>query len=198
MKKTVCPRCGAINLEKFVTFPHCAGCAALLVSPRAEERAPHESIWRRPLRAGLWASLVGIALAGAMAMSFSTPEPGEPEQMLIYAQIPRQARMGRVMVCRLGLDSVRSDGRAPGELREVSWTLARGAERDWSVVSVSPSPNSFTRRNGRPAWHYRSWPIESPWSVRLQPRARGRRVLVGAASAAEHLPLPWRTTVTVR
>ena len=195
MKKIVCPRCGVVNLEKFVTFPHCAGCSALLPGAREPQRA---SIWRRPLRVGFWASLVGIALAGAVALSFSVSEPGEPQQLILYAQLPRQARLGEVLVCRLGIDSVGSGGREAASLNEVSWRLARSNERDWSVVSVSPAPDSPPPSLRRAGWVYRRWPIEQRWTLRLRARARGQRPLAIIANASEHFPVQWRTIVTVR
>lgn len=195
MKKIVCPRCGVVNLDKFVTFPHCAGCSALLPGAREPQRA---SIWRRPLRAGFWASLVGIALAGAVALSFSASEPGEPRQLIVYAQLPRQARVGEVLVCRLGIDSLSSGGRQAAILREVSWRLARSSEREWSVVSVSPAPDAPDPSLRRAAWMYGRWPVEERWVLRLRPRSRGQRRLAIIANASEHFPVQWRTTVTVR
>lgn len=195
MKKIVCPHCGVVNLEKFVTFPHCAGCSALLPQAREPQRA---SIWRRPLRAGFWVSLVGLALAGAVALSFSASEPGEPQQLIVYAQLPRHARLGQVLVCRMGLESVRSDGREPLVLREVSWQLARSVEREWSIVGISPAPDLQERRPGQAASVYHRWPVEERWVVRLRPRARGRRPLAILASASDHFPVQWRTIVTVR
>jgi len=195
VKKIVCPRCGVVNLEKFVTFPHCAGCSALLPQAREPSRA---SIWRRPLRAGFWASLVGLALAGVVALSFSEPERGEPQQLIVYPQLSRHVHVGGVLVCRIGLESVRSDGREPDVLRDVSWQLPVSVERDWRVVSVSPTPDEQTRRVGKPLWIYHRWPSEERWSLRLQPRSSGRRLLAITANAADHFPIQWRTIVTVR
>lgn len=195
MKKITCPRCGVVNLEKFVTFPHCAGCAALLPHSREPQLA---SIWRRPLRAGFWASLVGLALAGVVALSFSASEPGKPQTLTLYARLPRHARLDEVLVCRLGLDSVRPDGRAVGVLHEVSWQLARSVEREWRVVGVSPTPDAQDTRGGRVAWLYRRWPTEERWIVHLRARGRGPRALGIIANAADHFPVQWRTTVTVR
>ena len=200
MKKIVCPRCGVVNLEKFVTFPHCAGCSALLPNARAPRRA---SVWRRPLRAGFWAGLVGIAMAGAVALSFSpseTRESHEPQKLIVYAQLARQARLGEVVVCQLGIDSA-GNGAENSVLHDVSWRLARSSERDWRVVSVSPlSDASDTPAIGsvHNAWVYRRWTTEERWTLRLQPRARGKRPLAIVAKASDHFPIQWRTTVTVR
>lgn len=195
MKKIVCPRCGVVNLEKFVTFPHCAGCSALLPGAREPMRG---SVWRRPLRVGFWASLVGLALAGAVALSFSAREAEQPQQLVLYAQLPRQARLGQVLVCRLGVDSRGSDEGEGAILREVSWRLARSSERDWNVLGVSPEPDAQDHSLSRAAWVYSRWPVGERCILRLQPRTRGARALAIIASAREHFPVQWRTTVTVR
>jgi len=195
VKKIVCPQCGTINLEKFVTFPHCAGCSALLTTSREAGRV---SIWRRPLRAGFWASLVGLALAGVVALSFSDSQPGEPQRLIVYPQLSRHVRLGEVLACQMGLESVRGDGREAGLLREVSWQLPRSVERDWRVVSVSPAPDAQARRVGKPMWIYHRWAAEERWSLRLQPRSAGRRVLAITAGASGHFPVQWRAVITVR
>jgi hypothetical protein len=195
VKKIECPRCGTVNLEKFLTFPHCAGCSALLPDRRALAR---ESVWRRPVGAGLWMSLVGLALAGVVALSFSSREPGEPRQMRVFGQFPRRAALGDELMCRLELDSTRVDGSNSGDLRGVSWQLARSAERYWVVVGVSPTPDASERRAGRVVWVYHQWPADERWSVRLRPRASGQLPLAVIAKAQDHYPAPWRGTLSVR
>jgi hypothetical protein len=195
VKKIVCPQCGAINLEKFVTFPNCAGCSALLPLAREPARA---SIWRRPLRVGFWASLVGVALAGVMALSFSAAEPNDPAHLVLYAQASRQISLDGVLVCSLSLEAVRADGRDAGALREVAWQVARRVERDWIVVSVSPRPDSRSERGVKVAWIYSQWPSEERWVLRLRPRARGRHAIAISANAPGHFPVQWKANVTVR
>ncbi len=147
MKKVVCPACGLVNLEKFVTYPHCAACGAPLADA-PDEKLP---LWKRPLSAPLWATVLGLCCAGlGVAGILATRETRLPEdkQLVVYVQTPRHLRVGQVGQVQLGLDSVEEEG-ASGDLNDLQLRLPSSLLRDFVVASIAPMPRGqFQRRNG--------------------------------------------------
>lgn len=148
MKKIVCPTCGKVNFEAFVTYPHCAECGTLL--PDAKESAPR-SFWKRPIGASWWIGLLGLA---AVALAFSvallrtsTPLSG---QLLVYGSLQRHLRVDAQTVMRLKLDTVASGSRLrKATLQQVEIRIPSAFLEDWTLLSIEPEPKEiFTRGNG--------------------------------------------------
>ncbi|MDF2440012.1 MAG: hypothetical protein JWN98_996, partial [Abditibacteriota bacterium] len=135
MKKIVCPRCGAVNLEKFLSFPNCAGCAARLPY---QESTPPEPFWRRPLRVWLWVILAGGAAIGALgAAAWLQTEPPRFAQILVYGHVPGRVTVGRTFHCRLTLDEV-FDSSPSHRFRNVRVRVPYSPDAIFEVVAVTP------------------------------------------------------------
>lgn len=148
MKKIVCPSCGKVNFEAFVTFPHCAECGALL--PDVKEPAP-KSLWRRPVGTLWWISLLGVAaVAVAISVTLLGSNEVEQDQLLIYGTMQRHLHVGSQTVMKLTLDTV-SEGnvlRKPS-IHNVELRIPSELLKSWTLVSIEPSPKStFRRGNG--------------------------------------------------
>ena len=148
MKKIVCPSCGKVNFEAFVTYPHCAECGALL--PDANESAP-KSFWRRPVGTLWWISLLGAAaVAVAISVTLLGHTDVEQDQLLVYGTLQRHLHVGSQTVMQLTLDTV-SEGnvlRKPS-LTNVELRIPSQLLNDWTLVSMEPAPKStFKRGNG--------------------------------------------------
>jgi len=148
MKKIVCPSCGKVNFEAFVTYPHCAECGALL--PDAKEAEP-KSFWRRPVGTLWWISLLGAAaVAVAISITLLGHTEVEQDQLLVYGTLQRHMHVGSQTVMQLTLDTVAEGNvlRKPS-LRNVELRIPSQLLNDWTLVSIEPSPKStFKRGNG--------------------------------------------------
>jgi hypothetical protein len=194
VKKIICPQCGAVNLEKFVTYPHCAGCSLLLSS---EGEGPGEalSLWQKPLRVGLWASLLGAALLGIVAVATREIGEQEAEQLLIFGAAPRRASTTQSVTCRLNFDALEAP--APQHLRELRLVMARSFGQDWKLLEVRPPPDNVQSDGGRTILLYNSWPIDETCVLQLRPRGGGARRIRLIASASGYDAVQWRATVVV-
>ena len=148
MKKIVCPSCGKVNFEAFVTYPHCAECGALL--PDAVETLP-KSFWRRPVGTLWWISLLGAAaVAVAISVTLLGHADVEQDQLLVYGNLQRHMHVGSQTVMQLTLDTV-SEGnvlRKPS-LKNVEMRIPSELLKNWTLVSIEPTPKStFRRGNG--------------------------------------------------
>jgi len=169
VKKIVCPRCGAVNLEKFVTFPHCAGCSALLPLWGDAPARAGASLLRRPLRVGFWMSLVGLALAQARGTKYADEVARDFQSLCEMPDAVAQTLLRMDPVRKLGREIADSKavlflGRHVGfpvalegalKLKELAYMHAEGfaggelkhgpialIEEGLPVVVVTPSPRS--------------------------------------------------------
>jgi len=148
MKKIVCPSCGKVNFEAFVTYPHCAECGALL--PDAEETLP-KSFWWRPVGTLWWISLLGAAaVAVAISVTLLGRADVEQDQLLVYGTLQRHMHVGSQTVMQLTLDTVsESNALRKPILRNVELRVPNQLLKNWTLVSMEPSPKStFKRGNG--------------------------------------------------
>ena len=174
MKKIVCPRCGAVNLEKFLSFPNCAGCAARLPQ---DDRAPSDVLWRRPLRVWLWVILAGGGAIGALgAAAWFQAEPPQFSQLLVYVQAPREVVVGRTFRCRLTLDEVQESSslRRFGNVRV---RLPNSSDAVFDVVAITPVPDSKINLGAARYYQFRSLPVGSILALDLRARQVGQHKL---------------------
>lgn len=169
MKKIVCPSCGKVNFEAFVTYPYCAGCGALL--PDAKE-SESRSFWRRPVGTLWWISLLGAAaVAVAISVTLLGSNTVEQDQLLIYGTLQRHLHVGSQTVMKLTLDTV-SEGNVllKPSLKNVELRVPSELLQSWTLVSIEPSPKStFKRGNGE---YYQLGDIEVNTVIFLTWRAR--------------------------
>ncbi len=173
MKKVVCGHCGLVNLDKFVSFPHCAACGALLA---VEKPAKWRAFWRQPVRPLYWMLAVGSGL-GMLGLTIAgiareTRESGD-KPLLVYTQIPRDIPNGQTAIAQFTLDSAQES--PDDNFERVSLRLGRQTQRDFVIVSIQPAPVAIeTRGSGR----YYLWdelPRNTALKLALQPRAQGAR-----------------------
>ena len=169
MKKVVCAQCGLVNLDKFVSFPHCAACGALL--PR---QAPPR--WRRALRrpvkpiywmlaVGSGLTILGLAIA---SIARETRAIGD-KPLLIYAQIPREARAGQTVTAQFTLDSAQEN--ADDSFERVSLRISRLTQTQFVIVSVRPTPDSTSMRGTGLYYGWKALPRNSTVLLAVAPRA---------------------------
>lgn len=147
MKKIVCPSCGKVNFEAFVTYPHCAECGALL--PDAKEPAPR-SFWRRPVGTLWWISLLGVAaVVLAISVTLLGSSHTDSDQLLIYGSLQRRMHVGSQTVMQLTLDTVEEASmlKRPS-LEEVEVRIPTSLLKSWTLVSMEPVPKKMYTRGG--------------------------------------------------
>ena len=146
MKKVVCAQCGLVNLDKFVSFPHCAACGALLAQP--EKPARWRGKLRRPVRPFYWMLAVGSGLAMlalAIANLAAESRNAGDKPLLVYAQIPRAVRNGQTVTAQFTLDSALKE--ADDNFENVSLRVGQQTQSHVVIVSVQPTPDA-TERHG--------------------------------------------------
>jgi hypothetical protein len=197
VKKIVCPRCGAINLEKFITFPHCAGCNALLP---VVQSTPRQTFWSRRLSATLWVGLLGGAGLSVLAgvVFYFQSATGEFGQLLVYGQIPRRAVLQRAFVCHLTLDTIASStSLSPGRLRNVRVRLPHRIDEAFGISNVQPKPDSEVVSGAGRYLIFDSLPVDTTLQIGLRPRLVGRQRLMVTVHANEHYSANLNAAITV-
>ncbi len=194
MKRIVCAACGLVNLEKFLSFPHCAACGALLPQ---RQPARWRVFWRRPIPTLYFALAIGGGLSalavGVISIARETRvRVGKP--LLVYARLPRTLAPGQIGVASLTLDSAEENPDANFE--GVQLRLGRDTLRDLSVVAIKPPPKRVeVRGNGR----YYGWDaLPRGTQVQLSFKARkpnGNLRLRATLGATDYVPFEARATI---
>ncbi|MDQ3815743.1 MAG: hypothetical protein M3347_17655 [Armatimonadota bacterium] len=195
MKKIQCPQCAVINLDKFVTYPHCAGCGALL--PQDETARETISAWRRPLGALLWATIVGCAAIVAIAVSvLFVSKPRELGQLIVYPQTPRTAPVGRKLVARFMVDAIDTSRRDPS-LQGVKLRMQQDFFQNFTLIAITPRPDEIRNFGRGRYFYYQSLPRESQLRLILRAEHPGRHRLKATIYAQQHLPVDYLATIRV-
>lgn len=195
MQKIRCPRCGVVNLEKFLSYPHCAGCGSTLPTPDA---AP-TLFWKRSFGAWLWVPLIGgalIALVGAA--SFLAPSSSDESRLLVYGNAVRRINVEQTVVLSMTLDAIaQSRSQRRTDLQNVKLRLPQALFADFAFVSLDPSPDETFQTNGGRYFQYTSLPRETTLQLRLYARHPGRRRVRVDFYADEHAPSFFGCTVLI-
>lgn len=196
MQKIRCPRCAVINLEKFVTFPRCAGCGVLLPETGS---SPTLALWRRPVGSLLWASVVGCVAMGLVIVATVFEETPPPlGQLVVYGQGPRAARVGGLLVFRLTVDAVEEASLREGRsLKNVSLRLPRDFFKKFRFVSLDPSPDEVTRSGFGRYFHYQTLPRETRLRLVVRAQQAGQYRLIASLLAEGRSPAQYRSTIMV-
>ncbi len=196
MKKVVCPACGLVNLEKFVTFPHCAACGALILDAPAE-RAP---LWKRPVNAVLWALILGLCCAGLGVAGILTARETrrlESRTLIVYTQTPRHLAIGRVAQLRLGLDSVEAGAIANSAFEDLQLRLPLNVLKNFAVVSISPTPQAKVVRGNAMYFDFGDVERDQPVLIALRPRRAGVYRFTFSLFARDFSIFEWRGNLQV-
>ena len=197
MKKVRCPQCAVINLDKFVTYPHCAGCGALL--PQIETSADAVSAWRRPLGPLLWATIVGCAAIGLIAAAvLLVPQPAESGKLIVYAQTQRITQVGNTLVVRLTIDSIGDTAaRDDPALHGIKFRVPQEFFNKFALVSLEPRPDEVTNFGKGRYFYYGSLPRETQLRFTLRALQAGRHRLTTTIYAQQQLPTDYLATIRV-
>ena len=195
MQKIRCPRCGVVNLEKFLTFPQCAGCGSTL----PDVKMAAVPFWKRPLRVWLWLPLIGGAIVGLVASASFLITPRDSEaRLLVYGNASRRINLHQTVVVTMKLDAVaetRLQRRAP--LQNVKLRLSRSLFEDFAFVSLEPPPDEVSLTAGGRYLHYDSLPRETQLQLRLYSLKPGRHRIRADFYADDHTPINFAFTVFV-
>ena len=177
MRKILCPRCGTINLEKFVTFPHCAHCGTLL--PSQETSVPAGRAWQRPLKPLLWLAVLGGATLGlVVAATLFQETPQEVGQVVIYGQLSRATQVGQLMQAQFTVDTLDApESRAADNLNEVKLRVPRDFFKAFDFVALDPVPDEVTSRGSGRYFSYAVLPRETRLRLTAYARRSGRHRL---------------------
>lgn len=189
MEKIRCARCGAVNLEGFLTFPHCAGCGVQLPEsgrPRA---------WKRPLSPLLWATLLGF---GALGLAASTAwvegRQHEAGHLLLYARAPRRVFVGETFTLRFVVDE--NQGRK-AQFESVSLRLPHALLQKFQVIGVIPAPDETGDVGKGHQFYFRSLPRLEPLKLKMRARQPGRFRLSSIVTARDFDPANFYATIFV-
>jgi len=197
MRKIPCPRCGAINLEKFVTFPHCANCGTLLPSQEAQPQAART--WQRPLKPLLWIAVLGCATLGlVLAATLFEATPQEDGQVVIYGQSARATQVGHLMSTQFTVDTIDATApRSENTLRAVNLRVPRDFFDRFDFAALDPLPDEVTDRGSGRYFSYAELPRETRLQLTARARQAGRYRLHIQIYAADYTPGEYRTTIVV-
>jgi hypothetical protein len=198
MKKIRCPRCGVINLEKFVTYPHCAGCGSVL--PEVTEAAEHLPIWRRPLGPLLWVTVIaGAVVALVVAATMFERPPVELGRVVVYGRAVRNLSLDRELTIYLALDTMDAMPTQQNEmLNDVSLRLSREILEKFEFVSIAPPPDNVLRAGTGRYLLYDALPRETQVELTLRPREVGIHTISISVFARDRDPaVPYNLTVRV-
>lgn len=197
MNKIVCGVCGLVNLDKFVTYPHCAGCGAHL--PQMTPQAV--GVWRRPVRAPMWATVIGLCCVALGVLGFAVTRETrrvEEKPLVVYVGVPRRMSLGQNAIVRLQLDTVEGDsGASSAPFGAVRLRLPGQTFRDFQVLSISPPPTS---RSIAGSGRYFGWDelrLDQPIRLLLRPRRDGELRLSLMLFARDFSPFEMRRSVAV-
>lgn len=194
-RKIRCPHCEVINLEKFVTYPHCAGCGALLTAeepPRSQWAA-----WRRPLGPILWATIAGLAAVAVFSAALMLRRPPELGQLSLYGQVARRVPINGLLTLSLTLDAESSSSRETRTLKNPTFRISDNNLRDFNVLSITPKPASEIRSGSGHYFNFGSLPRGAQVQFVLRARRAGKHVLRVAAHADAHVPPPMNYVVAI-
>jgi hypothetical protein len=201
MQKIRCPRCAVINLEKFVTFPRCAGCGGLLPGAKsASTAAPLAPIWRRPLAAVLWASVVGCVVMGlVVAVTVFEERPRESGQMTINGPLRRSMQVNDVIVLQLTVDTLERPA-LPGSrtLQDVRVRLPRKFFKNFRFITLQPPPDDVRVEGHGHYYEYSRLPREAQLRLTVRALQAGSYELNSTVYAEGQKPGSYITRITVR
>jgi hypothetical protein len=194
MKKVICPACGMVNLEKFVTFPHCAACGG----PLAGASDAPVAFWRRPVNALLWAMTLGLCCVGLAVAGILTARETrryEEKTLIVYVQTPRHLKVGRACKLRLGLDAVQNTVGTDPTFQNLQLRIPLAFQKDFTLISISPAPGSRVVRGNGIYFDFGNVAREQNLALTFVPRRAGTLRLDFSLTAFEFTQFDWRSSL---
>ena len=195
MTKVICPACGLVNLDKFVTYPDCAGCGSRLPVVAGQSEGV---VWRRPLRAFWWATIVGVGCAAAALTAVGVSRETmrkEDGHLVIYTQVPRQVVVGSEFGTQYRFDNIEENGAEV--YSEVRFRLSRAVLQDFDLISADPLPRQVFDTNGGRYLLYPEMDRDTPLRLTLKARRTGDFRLNAQIYSRDFYPFETRNFVTV-
>lgn len=195
MNKIVCPACGLVNLDRFVTYPNCAGCGARLPDAASPQRG---EFWRRPLQASWWATIIGVvcAVLGVVAVGITRDTSRREEGFLmVYAQVPRVVTPGQEFVTQFQFDTIQEGSAEVYE--EVRFRLSKKLLQNFEVLGAEPSPEEIFETNGGKYLLYSRVQRSTPLRISLKARKLGEYRFNANIYSRDYFPVESRSFITV-
>lgn len=195
MRKIRCPNCAVVNLERFITYPHCAGCGALLadIGPRKRRWAA----WKRPVGPILWATVVGgaVAIAAASLMLIDARHVSQGK-IALYGQVQRRIEMGGTLSLSLALDTI--DTKSISAFKEVTLRLDKRFLRDFRVTGSQPALRSPSIVGNGEYFALGEMPPDGQITVQFKALHPGEHILRATVYARGLESRDYQATITVK
>lgn len=195
MRKIHCPHCAVVNLEKFVTYPHCAGCGALLTKDAPPR--PNWIAWRRPLGPILWATVLCCAAAGAVGAAMMLRRPAVLGQMVVYGQTMRRVPVSGTLRLSLTMDAIGGSARENSLLETVTVRFDKAFLQNFSLIEIDPAAQSETGLGSGQYFVFEQLPREKQIDFQFKALRAGRYKLRAQVSADSQLPTDYVANVIV-
>ena len=196
MRKISCPHCAVVNLEEFVTYPHCAGCGALL-KKETPTRGPVIA-WRRPLGPILWATVLCCAAAAAVGAAMMLRRPAVAGQMVVYGQAVRNVEVRGLMSLSLSLDTIGGAARDSSILKGVSIRLDKNFLQNFALLKITPPALEQKTLGSGHYFFFAPMPRETPITFDFKALNAGRHRLQAGINADAQLPTDYLAFITVQ
>lgn len=201
MKKIRCPQCSVINLERFITYPHCAGCGTLLANEEVHAKVEKVPTMRQPLKPVLWATLFAIAVVAvglflARAMTIAAATPG---QLVIYGRMTRVTGMGKMITADLTVDATGNDvARRDAELTGVKLRISERFFNDFKYMGLEPKPDRQMSSGSGRYYYYSHLPLNTRLQLKVQPLHAGQFLFESSVYADEQYAGDFNAVINVR
>lgn len=194
MHKLRCPHCGVINLEKFITYPQCAGCGNTLPQQSTPSAVP---FWKRPVRPVAWVSLIGICLALLIwAASVFQAKPESEAQIAFFGDTSRRVTVGSTVTLSLSISALGETRRERARpLRDVQLRIPLRIFQTLRYVSIEPPADRMEIiGNGR---YFIYETLERDTAIRLRLRATepGNIRVPITAYVTDYMPNDWNIRI---
>ncbi len=195
MRKIRCPNCAVVNLEKFITYPHCAGCGALLA-----ETGPRKlpwAAWRRPVGPILWATIVGGAVATAVAsLMLLDARRISQGKIALYGQVQRRIELGSTLSLALVPDTI--DAKSITAFKDVTLRFDKKFLHDFQITGSQPKLQRPSTLGKGEYFALGQLPRDGQINVQFKALRRGEHKLRATVYVKGHEPGDYQATIIVR
>ncbi|HEX8833881.1 MAG TPA: hypothetical protein VF719_06755 [Abditibacteriaceae bacterium] len=182
MKKIRCPNCSVINLEGFVTFPHCAGCGARLPEDAAQ---PEPVVWRRPMGTLIWASALGVAILSVVliATNMLSHQRDDESRIVMLGMVQSRVYAGQPFDIEFRVDAMEEVSHNDELLRGVRLRFPVEVFRRFQYVSLRPPPDAISDSGAGRYFYYATLSRGARLHLKLRALRLGRQVVTARVYA---------------